>query len=188
MAVLCYHNRMDFRNSYMRRCTMMKKLLLGIAVCGLFHGKGLSMECVELKTQAHEAFNKWMYLVKEKDQVNALLTEAIIRIYSEEKQRELTMDALVQFVCSPEIGKEYAHYVNNVFSSMNFLDHTTDVHLKYRRMFASIDSDRSGGGGTCADLYLKDYASGFYNSYVPDDQDVWKWKSFSSLDQEESDY
>ena len=152
------------------------------------------MECIELRTQAQEAFNKWGYLVQAKDQkeytakVNALLTEAIIRIYSEEEQRKLTMKALVQFVCSPEIGKEYAHYVNNVFSSMNFLAPQSDVHLKYRRMFASIDSDRSGGGGTCAELYLKDYYSGFYNSYLPDDQDVLKWKSFLSLDQEESDY
>ena len=146
-----------------------------------------------LRTQAQEAFNKWMYLVTAKNQkecttkVNALLINAIINIYSEEKLRDSTMNDLVQFVCSPTPEKEYAHYVSNVFSSINFLASPSDIHLKYCRMFASIDSDRSGGGGTCADLYLKDYASGFYNSCVPV-QDVWQCKSFSSLDQEESDY
>jgi len=48
LAVLCYHDRIVFRNSYIRRCTIMKKLVLGIAVCyGVSSVNGMASKALE---------------------------------------------------------------------------------------------------------------------------------------------
>lgn len=141
---------------------------------------GLSSDSATSR-EIQRAINKWAYLVSIENQteatkqVNELLVDVITQIVSREQSQQ-RMEALVQFICNPAIGKEYAHYVNNVFSSVDFLP-LSDILFKYRRMFASIDSDRSGGGGECAALYLRDYDSGFYDPCLPDEQDVLKWKS-----------
>ena len=158
----------------------------------LFAGMDIQTETVwadsdSVTTQGiQRAISKWAHLVPENAttvQVNETLQEAIIHIKSPDCKNK--MEALVELICNPDIAKGYAHYVSNVFSSIDFSEYLSDIPFKYCRMLASIGSDRSGGGGTCAALYWQNYYSGFYDPCIPDDEDILKWECFPSFSQEE---
>lgn len=114
------------------------------------------------------AINKWAYLIPKNattTQVNAAIIDAITHIESKTLHRS-KMEALVNLICAPNVAKEYAYYVQNVYSCIAFEKCTSDNPYIYGKMLAAIGSDRGGGGGMDPALYWKEYEDGFYNLYL----------------------